>query len=63
MFNGHLRQGGYKNIVDMNFYLGGFVATLANDRSWVMNLVPSDEKLNTLDAIYEHGLIGTYHNW
>ena len=62
MFNGCLGQGGYRNIMDMNSDLGGFVAALENDWSWVMNVVPSDAKLNTLGAIYECGLIGTYHN-
>ena len=49
--------------MDMISDLGGFAATLANDCSWVMNVVPSDAKLNILGAIYERGLIGTYHNW
>ena len=30
---------------------------------WVMNVVPSDAKHNTLGVIYEWGLIGTYQNW
>merc|ERR1711915_584555 len=30
---------------------------------WVMNVVPSDAKHNTLGVIYERGLIGTYQNW
>ena len=53
-------QGGYRNIMDMNSYLGGFYVTLVVDCSWVMNVVPSNAKINTLGIIYECGFIGTY---
>ncbi|KAH9316886.1 hypothetical protein KI387_018655 [Taxus chinensis] len=61
--NGRLAQGRYRNIMDMNAGLGGFAAALVNDPVWVMNVVPLDAKQNTLGAIYERGLIGTYQNW
>ena len=60
---GELNKGRYRNIMDMNAYLGGFAAALVNDPVWVMNVVPSDAKHNTLGVIYEWGLIGTYQNW
>lgn len=55
--------GRYRNILDMNSYLGGFAAALVEDPVWVMNVVPAEAKSNTLGVIYERGLIGTYHNW
>ncbi|CDP08881.1 unnamed protein product [Coffea canephora] len=55
--------GRYRNLLDMNAHLGGFAAALVNDPLWVMNVVPAEAKLNTLGAIYERGLIGTYQNW
>lgn len=55
--------GRYRNLLDMNAYLGGFAATLVQDPVWVMNVVPVEAKVNTLGAIYERGLIGTYHSW
>lgn len=58
-----LAYGRYRNIMDMNAGLGGFAAALAKDDVWVMNVVPSDAKHNTLGVIYERGLIGSYHNW
>ena len=60
---GELNKGRYYNTMDMNASLGGFVASLVNDPVWVMNVVPSDAKHNTLGVIYERGLIGTYQNW
>lgn len=60
---GDLKKGRYRNIMDMNAYLGGFAAAFVNDPVWVMNVVPSDGKHNTLGVIYERGLIGTYQNW
>ncbi|KAI3932176.1 hypothetical protein MKW92_038433 [Papaver armeniacum] len=47
----------------MNAHLGGFAAELADYPLWVMNVVPDEAKINTLGAIYERGLIGTYQNW
>lgn len=58
-----LAGGRYRNIMDMNSGLGSFAAALAKDPVWVMNVVPSDAKDNTLGVIYERGLIGTYQNW
>lgn len=55
--------GRYRNLLDMNSYLGGFAAALVDDPAWVMNVVPVEAELNTLGAIYERGLIGTYQNW
>ncbi|KAK6930606.1 putative S-adenosyl-L-methionine-dependent methyltransferase [Dillenia turbinata] len=53
----------YRNIMDMNAGFGGFAAALSKSPVWVMNVVPSDTKNNTLGIIYERGLIGTYMNW
>ncbi|KAG4919084.1 hypothetical protein JHK85_057365 [Glycine max] len=53
----------YRNLLDMNAYLGGFAAALIEDPVWVMNVVPVQAKVNTLGAIYERGLIGIYHDW
>ncbi|KAI3432091.1 Methyltransferase [Psidium guajava] len=55
--------GRYRNLLDMNAYLGGFAAALIEDPVWVMNVVPVEAKVNTLGVIYERGLIGTYHSW
>ncbi|KAJ0590492.1 putative S-adenosyl-L-methionine-dependent methyltransferase [Helianthus annuus] len=58
-------KGRYRNLLDMNSYLGGFAAALVldNDPVWVMNIVPVEANVNTLGVIYERGLIGTYQNW
>ncbi|KAD3069158.1 hypothetical protein E3N88_37038 [Mikania micrantha] len=58
-------RGRYRNLLDMNSYLGGFAAALvlSNDPVWVMNVVPVEANVNTLGVIYERGLIGTYQNW
>lgn len=58
-----LASGRYRNIMDMNAGMGGFAAALVKDPVWVMNVMPSDAKDNTLGVIYERGLIGTYQNW
>lgn len=55
--------GRYRNLLDMNSYLGSFAAALVDDPVWVMNIVPVEAEVNTLGAIYERGLIGTYQNW
>uniref|UniRef100_A0A1J3D9R8 Methyltransferase n=1 Tax=Noccaea caerulescens TaxID=107243 RepID=A0A1J3D9R8_NOCCA len=56
--------GRYRNILDMNAYLGGFASALVDDPVWVMNVVPVEANVNnTLGVIYERGLIGTYQNW
>ncbi|CAJ1952669.1 unnamed protein product [Sphenostylis stenocarpa] len=57
------KAGRYRNLLDMNAYLGGFAAALIDSPVWVMNVVPVEAKVDTLGAIYERGLIGTYHNW
>ncbi|XP_027334542.1 probable methyltransferase PMT16 [Abrus precatorius] len=56
-------RGRYRNLLDMNSYLGGFAAALVHDPLWVMNIVPVEAEINTLGVIYERGLIGTYQNW
>ena len=62
--NSQLGQAGrYRNVLDMNAYLGGFAASLIEYPLWVMNVIPAEEKVNTLGVIYERGLIGTYQNW
>lgn len=53
----------YRNLLDMNSGLGGFAAALVDDPVWVMNIVPTVAKVNTLGVIYERGLIGTYQDW
>ncbi|KAK7358480.1 hypothetical protein VNO77_00408 [Canavalia gladiata] len=58
-----LSQGRYRNIIDMNAYLGGFAAALTKYPVWVMNVVPPNSEHDTLGAIYERGFIGTYHDW
>ncbi|ESW24316.1 hypothetical protein PHAVU_004G120000 [Phaseolus vulgaris] len=57
------KAGRYRNLLDMNAYLGGFAAALIDSPVWVMNVVPVQAKVDTLGAIFERGLIGTYHNW
>ncbi|KAK6918430.1 putative S-adenosyl-L-methionine-dependent methyltransferase [Dillenia turbinata] len=62
--NNQLAQPGkYRNLLDMNAYLGGFAAALIGDPVWVMNVVPVEAKINTLGVVYERGLIGSYQNW
>ncbi|GAB4858116.1 hypothetical protein Ancab_016018 [Ancistrocladus abbreviatus] len=58
-----LPQGRYRNIMDMNAFLGGFAAALLKYPVWVMNVVPSNSNPDTLGSVYERGLIGTYHDW
>ncbi|KAG9453204.1 hypothetical protein H6P81_006108 [Aristolochia fimbriata] len=57
------QKGRYRNLLDMNAHLGGYAAALIDDPLWVMNVVPTQAKLNTLGVIYERGLIGTYQDW
>lgn len=56
-------RGRYRNLLDMNAYLGGFAAALVHDPVWVMNVQPVHARPNTLGVIFERGLIGTYHDW
>lgn len=58
-----LNQGRYRNIMDMNAYLGGLAAALVKYPVWVMNVVPANSNQDTLGVIYERGLIGTYQDW
>lgn len=58
-----LQQGRYRNIMDMNAYLGGFAAALSKYPVWVMNVVPANSDQDTLGVIYERGFIGTYQDW
>ncbi|MCD7469459.1 hypothetical protein HAX54_008510 [Datura stramonium] len=57
------QPGRYRNLLDMNAYLGGFAASWVDDPVWVMNIVPAEEEVNTLGVIYERGLVGTYQSW
>ena len=41
----------------------GSIDALIDDPVWVMNTVHVAAKVNTLGAIYERGLIGTYMKW
>ncbi|CAK9149768.1 unnamed protein product [Ilex paraguariensis] len=58
-----LPQGRYRNVMDMNAYLGGFAAALMKYPVWVMNVVPGKSEPDTLGVIYERGFIGVYHDW
>ncbi|KAK8511988.1 hypothetical protein V6N13_073812 [Hibiscus sabdariffa] len=58
-----LRSGRYRNIMDMNAYIGGFAAAMLRYPVWVMNVVLSNSNPDTLGIIYERGLIGTYQDW
>ncbi|KAK9145953.1 hypothetical protein Sjap_005856 [Stephania japonica] len=58
-----LSQGRYRNVMDMNAYLGGFAAALVKYPVWVMNVIPAGSDQDTLGVIYERGLIGTYQDW
>ncbi|KAI3681714.1 hypothetical protein L6452_36518 [Arctium lappa] len=51
-----------RNVMDMNAFFGSFAAALISDPLWVMNVVPHN-KPSTLDAIFDRGLIGVYHDW
>ncbi|KAG6507194.1 probable methyltransferase PMT19 [Zingiber officinale] len=59
----NLPRGKYRNIMDMNAGLGGFAAAVSKYPVWVMNVVPVDNKNDTLGIVYERGLIGTYMDW
>ncbi|CAK8537550.1 unnamed protein product [Lathyrus sativus] len=47
----------------MNAYFGGFAAAMIDNPVWVMNVVPVKAEINTLDVVFERGLVGTYQNW
>lgn len=61
--NKYIGEIRYRNVMDMNAGLGGFAAALTSNKAWVMNVVPTIAKDNTLGVIYERGLIGIYHDW
>ena len=48
--------------MDMNTLYGGFAVALIDDPLWVMNVV-SSYGLNSLNVVYDRGLIGTYNDW
>lgn len=58
-----LSRGRYRNMMEMNAYLGGFAAAMMVYPVWVMNVVPANSDHDTLGAIYERGFIGTYQDW
>lgn len=47
----------------MNAGVGSFAVAIESPKSWVMNVVPTISKKDTLGVIYERGLIGIYHDW
>ncbi|CAA2952386.1 probable methyltransferase PMT7 [Olea europaea subsp. europaea] len=51
-----------RNVMDMSAFLGGFAVALSTWPVWVINVVPVTT-VNTLSAIYDRGLIGTFHDW
>ncbi|KAL9231450.1 hypothetical protein vseg_006679 [Gypsophila vaccaria] len=51
-----------RNVMDMTAAHGGFAAALINMPLWVMNVVPTHEP-DTLNIIFDRGLIGVYHDW
>ena len=51
-----------RNVMDMSAFLGGFAVALSTWPVWVMNVVPISMN-NTLSAIYDCGLTGTFHDW
>ncbi|KAJ3681611.1 hypothetical protein LUZ60_014184 [Juncus effusus] len=57
-----LGQDKVRNVMDMNTLYGGFAASLVKDPVWVMNVV-SSFGVNSLGAVFDRGLIGTYHDW
>ncbi|KAI3873050.1 hypothetical protein MKX03_018671 [Papaver bracteatum] len=53
----------YYKTINYELKMKGFAVALADYSLWVINVVPNEAKINTLGAIYERGLIGTYQNW
>ncbi|XP_019166995.1 PREDICTED: probable methyltransferase PMT2 [Ipomoea nil] len=53
----------YRNVMDMNSGLGSFAAALESPKLWVMNVMPTIAKIETLGVVFERGLIGIYHDW
>ncbi|KAL2937508.1 putative methyltransferase PMT18 [Bienertia sinuspersici] len=56
-------QGRYRNVMDMNAYLGGFAAAMLKYLVWVMNVVPANSNPDNLGVVYERSFIGVYHDW
>ena len=56
-------KGEYRNIMDMNAGQGAFAVNLLKDAVWVMNVMPPNNRVDTLGVIFERGLIGIYHDW
>lgn len=56
------RKDKIRNIMDMNTLYGGFVVALIDDPLWVMKVV-SSYHLNSLNDVYDRGLVGTYNDW
>ncbi|KAL6551452.1 hypothetical protein OROGR_007606 [Orobanche gracilis] len=56
------QQNSFRNIMDMNSYLGGFAAALKDKDVWVMNVAPVNASV-MLKIVYDRGLIGTAHDW
>ncbi|KAK9164141.1 hypothetical protein Syun_005043 [Stephania yunnanensis] len=50
------------NVMDMKAIYGGFASALAQQKVWVMNVVPVHAP-DTLPIIFERGLVGIYHDW
>nr|XP_009594151.2 uncharacterized LOC104090695 isoform X1 [Nicotiana tomentosiformis] len=51
-----------RNVMDMKAINGGFAAALAQQKVWVMNVIPVHAP-NTLPIVFERGLVGAYHDW
>ena len=51
-----------RNVMDMNSLYGGLGAALTGYNVWVMNVV-STYGVRSLGAIFDRGLIGSYHDW
>ncbi|KAJ0818663.1 putative S-adenosyl-L-methionine-dependent methyltransferase [Helianthus annuus] len=45
-------SGRYRNIMDMNAGLGSFAAAFESPKSWVMNVMPTVSKKDTLGVIF-----------
>ena len=63
IMNKYIGESRYHDVMDMNVGLGGFAIALTSGKVWVMNVVPTIAKKNTLGVIYERGLIAIYHDW
>ncbi|KAL6136203.1 hypothetical protein ACLB2K_061504 [Fragaria x ananassa] len=57
-----IERNSFRNVMDMNSYLGGFSAALNGKDVWVMNVAPVHASAN-LKIVYDRGLIGTVHDW